>query len=113
MIKHWQKLRRRHEPDTSLGAFLPQQFRQQVERPFKKLGHLSELWQQRVPASILPHTRLLSLRSGVLKVAVDDPAHLYQLDRLLRGGLERELVLAQRMGTLRKVKLELARSDHA
>ena len=95
------------ERDLSLG-FLPGQFQREVARPFKQLAPLAELWQQLVPADLARHARLERLKGGVLHVAVDSSAHLYELDRLMRQGLERELVRAAKGAPLRRVKLSLS-----
>jgi hypothetical protein len=109
--RHLQQLRSSRnprDPDLTLD-FLRRQFRDQVERPFRQLGPLGELWSQLVPAEMHEHTRLEGLQRGTLRVAVDSAAHLYELDRLLRGGLERQMITGYRGGSLRRVKLVLSR----
>ncbi|MEX0775177.1 MAG: DciA family protein [Phycisphaeraceae bacterium] len=99
-LRHW---RNRPQRDQSL-AFLKQQFQRQIEKPFKQLEKIAQLWQALVPADLLPHTRLESLTRGTLRVGIDSSARLYELDRLLRQSLQREL-LAACPGTLRKIQL--------
>lgn len=82
-------------------AFLARQFKQGVAKPFKQLGGVGRLWEELLPAELAGHTRLESLRRGVLKVAVDSSSRLYELDRLLRGGLEQELIRRHRGGVTR------------
>ena len=91
-------------PDQTLG-FMPAQFKREVARPFKQLEGLAQHWQNLVPPDLLPHTRLNGLARGVLTVSVDSSASLYELDRLLRGGLETELVKAHRGPAMRRIKL--------
>lgn len=88
----------------SLG-FLAKQFKREVARPHKQLADLVDLWAQMVPPELVGHTRLLGLARGVLRVAVDSSARLYELDRLLRGGLERELITRHKGAALHRVKL--------
>ena len=95
------------EPDLSLG-FLKKQFHRDVARPHKQLAELVELWQQLMPADLARHARLESLSRGVLRVSVDSSARLYELDRLLRGGLERELIRSHAGPAFRRIRLSLA-----
>jgi hypothetical protein len=106
-LNRLRQLRVPRTPDLSL-AFLKPMFKQQVERPHKQVAAVSEAWQQLLPADLAPHTRLEGFSRGVLQVAVDSSARLFELDRLLRGGLERQLITRQKAG-LRKVKLRVAR----
>ena len=111
--RHLDRLRRHRnkpEPDLSLG-FLPKQFKQQVEKPHKQLGDLAELWQQLVPEALVSHTRLESLNRGVLRVAVDSSARLYELDRLLREGLRDRLIREHNGPAVRRVQLRVARIE--
>ncbi len=99
--------RNRPEQDLSLG-FLRQQFQSQVERPYKQLGSVSQLWRELVPAELADHCRLESFQRGVLRVVVDSSPALYALDRLLRGGVERELVCRHKgRPGLRRVQLRV------
>lgn len=88
-------------------GFLKDDFRRQIARPYKQVAHLVELWQQLVPPELLPYTRLDSFRRGVLRVAVASSVHLYELDQLLRSGLEQQLIRQHTQGTLRRVQLFL------
>lgn len=103
-LRQW---RNRRSPDLSL-RFLKQQFKRDVERPYKQLGDLIALWGQLVPPELAEHTRLDSLTRGVLHVSVDAPVHLYELDRLLRSGLERELIKQHKGPAFRRIKLSVA-----
>jgi predicted nucleic acid-binding Zn ribbon protein len=108
--RHLDRLRRHRnkpEPDLSMG-FLQQQFKQQVEKPYKQLGGLAELWRQLVPEELQAHTRLESFQLGVLRVEVDSSARLYELDRLLRQGLQQQLIESHKGTALRKVQLRVA-----
>ena len=106
-LRQW---RNRPPRDTSLG-FLKSYFDREVARPHKQLGPLAELWHRLVPAELREHTRLDGLRRGVLTVSVDSSAHLFELDRLLRSGLEKQLIAEPGSGTFRKVKLRVAPMD--
>ena len=98
------KSRNRPEPQWSLG-FLREQFKRQVEKPYRQLGTVSGLWSQLVPQDLARHTRLESLSRGVLRVAVDSSARLYELDRMLRLGLEQKLRTHPQGKAIRRIKL--------
>ncbi|MDH3582716.1 MAG: DUF721 domain-containing protein, partial [Phycisphaerae bacterium] len=63
-------------------------------------------WQEHVPPDLTPRTALAGFRRGVLEVHVTDSASLYQVDRLLRGGLQQRLADTCR-SPLRKVRLRV------
>ncbi len=92
--------------DTSL-AFLSDTFKREVAKPFKQLEELAELWVELVPTHLAQHTRLEGLQRGVLRVVVDSAARHYELDRLLRGGLMRELTRRHKSAALRQVKVRV------
>lgn len=104
--------RNQPEQDLSLG-FLKKQFKREVEKPYRQLGPLGTLWAELLPQELVAHSRLEGLSRGVLRVAVDSSAHLYELDSLLRNGLERELIRRHKGAVLRKVRLHVAAIDPA
>lgn len=99
----------RVKPDraTPLASIIPQVFKSQVERPYKQLVGVAEAWDTHVPPAIAEYTQLVSLQRGVLLVGVDSSARLYELDRLLRGGLESEIITSSRGAAIRQIKLTL------
>ncbi len=109
-LRQW---RNRSDPDYSL-RFLEKQFDRDVARPHKQLGKLVGLWQELVPEALLKHTRLEGLSRGTLRIAVDSSPHLYELNQLLRGGLEREMIRRQPGNTsLRRIRLRVAETTFA
>ncbi len=76
--------------DTTL-KFLTEHVRKTYARPNTQLGRVAELWPRLVPPRLLGQTALVGLTRGVLTVRVSDSAVHYELDRLLRGGLEQQL----------------------
>lgn len=82
--------RNRAEPDRGL-SFLVDYHKRHIERPARQLADLAEMWEQLVPPHLLNRTRLESFSRGVLRVAVDSSPHLYELDHLLRNGLQRSI----------------------
>lgn len=105
-LERLRKWRNRQERDYSL-SFLQGQFKEQIARPHRQLSQVSALWGELVPADLVEHTRLEGLRRGILKVSVDSSSRLYELDRLLRQGLERQLIRSHKGGGLRKVRLRV------
>jgi len=89
--------RARRERDLTLG-FLKDTFKREVEKPFKQLE---------VPQELAAHTKLESLSRGVLRVVVDSAGRHYELDRLLREGLMRELTRRHKGAALRQVKVRV------
>jgi hypothetical protein len=88
-------------------AFLKKQFKAEVEKPYKQLESVVEVWLRLVPHDLLAHARLESFSRGVLRVVVDSSAHLYELDRLLRGGLEQRIITEHRGPAFRKIQLHV------
>ncbi len=106
-VARLREMRVRPEADDSL-AFLATQFKHDVARPFKQLGDLAELWRTLVPEAVADGTRLESLQRGILTVAVDSSSRLYEVDRLLREGLQAQLIKAHKGPAMRRVKLRVA-----
>jgi len=92
--------------DLSLG-YLEGFFEKQVARPARQLGDLGELWRRLVPPQLAEQTRLEALSRGVLKVAARTAGAHYELDRLLRGGLQRRLVESHRGPAFRRVQVRV------
>ncbi len=102
-LRQW---RNRPDFDFSLN-FLKGQFEREVQRPYKQLSTIAQIWESLVPEDLAQHTKIESLSRGVLLVSVNSSARLYQLDRLLRGGLQRQLITQHRGPAFRRVKLRL------
>lgn len=105
-----EKLRRyRNRPERDLSlAFMQDQFKREVARPYKQLQSIAELWQALLPPALIAQSRLDSLVRGVLHVSVASSAALYELDRALRGGLQQELISRHKGPALRKIQLRVA-----
>ena len=101
--------RTRRPPDLSLG-FLAAQFKQTVARPYRQFRHVCGAWEKEVPAVLVQRTRLEGMSRGVLRVGVNSSAHLYELDRLLRSGLERRILgSCHGVAAPRRIRLHLAK----
>ena len=108
-LERLRRLRTKPEPDLSL-KFLSQQFERQVAKPFRQLGPLATLWQELVPAELVTHTKLLGFSRGVLRVVVDSSSIHYELDQLLRRGLEQQII-SRHTGALSRVRLHVGKLD--
>ena len=105
-LKRLRQWRVGKEADLSL-AFLQDQFKREVARPHQQLAQLVEVWEALVPAALVRRTRLESLSRGILKIGVHDSATLYELDQLLRHGLQGQLIAACRKSTFHRIQLRI------
>lgn len=107
--EHLDRLRKSRSlpnPDLSLG-FIAEQFKREVAKPYKQLGDLAELWRALVPTALVERSRLVGLSHGTLHVEVDNPASHFEIDRLLRGGLQKQLIQSHRGPAIRKVSIKV------
>jgi len=89
--------------DTSINDTL-QAMRKGLRKSSRQSTSVVEAWDVLVPSHIARQATIVSMRSGVLEVVTDGSAIAYQLNRLVRSGLLRDLQLASK-GTLRKIKI--------
>jgi hypothetical protein len=99
--------RRRETP--KIGDDLVSFFKKHVERRIGKFGRIGEVWNTLIPSTLLPHTCLESFHGGSLKVLVDSAPHLYELKTLLLAGLEKQILLACKSQSLRKITVRIGR----
>ncbi len=77
-----------------------------LKRSNTQLLQIAEVWKEEVPEFIYEQTHPISLKKGVLEVAVNGSSISYQLQQLIRGGLLQKL--QTRMNTpLKKIKVRL------
>jgi hypothetical protein len=105
-LENLRRWRNRPERNVSLAG-LAEQVHKNIVKPHQQLGALVEAWRELIPPGLLERTALVSLTRGVLTVHVADHASSYELDRLLRGGVEQRLRQASK-ASLRKVKCRVA-----
>ncbi|MGB1124845.1 MAG: DciA family protein [Phycisphaeraceae bacterium] len=98
--------------DLSLG-FLNEQFKRDVAKPYKQLGDLAVLWSELLPERLVQRSRLVGLSRGVLHVEVDNPAAHYEIDRLLRGGLQNQLISEHKGPAFRKIQVKVVGRQEA
>lgn len=87
--------------------FLTGEFKKQIEKPYKQLHAMAKVWTEQVPIELARKTRLVAISRGVLQVMVDSSSTLYELDRLLRQGLQTQIIRQHTGPAVRKIQLRV------
>lgn len=106
-LRKWRNFKGR---DVSMD-FLSPWFKQEVAKPFKQMHGIGHVWAELIPPEIGTHCRLERYSRGTLTVHVDSSAMLFELDRLLRSGLQQQLTQASRPAALSRIKLVVGPVD--
>jgi hypothetical protein len=101
-LQKLRELRQFKERDLSLGSVIERE-RDRIARSDRKLSQLIELWRELVPEHLQAHATPTSVRAGTLMIEVDCTATAYEVDRMMRAGMEQEL-RSRFNGTLLRVK---------
>ena len=101
-LREW---RGRKDRDLSVQKTLAH-LKRSLKRSNTQLLQIAEVWKAEVPEIIYEQTHPVSLKNGVLQVAVNGSAMSYQLQQLIRGGLLQKLQ-TQINTPLRKIKVKL------
>ena len=109
LIQRLQAWRGRKTADLSIASIMESEV-EKAAKTHKRLGELIDLWREVLPEALTAHTVLTGFRNGVLQVKVDSSATLFEIDRLLRGGMETELRSRFR-GSLSRVKTRIGPLD--
>ena len=104
-IEQLRKHRQRRERDLSISSLVGA-MGDDARRTQRRLGALIDLWSELVPEELEKHSRVVGMRGGVAAVHCDSASTKYELDRLLRQGLEQEL-RKRYASTLTKIKLSI------
>lgn len=106
VVRHIEELRKhRQRPERDLSITqLVGAMGDDARRTQRRLGALIDLWSQLVPGELEKHSRVVGVRGGVAAVQCDSASTKYELDRLLRQGLEQEL-RKRYPNTLTKIRL--------
>lgn len=99
----WEQ-RQFRESAVPLSLPLSSFMKHKLAKRARQLGQLAEIWDELIPEPIRDHTALERFHRGVLTVLVDSPAHRFQLQTLLMGGLTRE-IQSRFTGALNKVRV--------
>jgi hypothetical protein len=101
-LRQW---RNRKRPDLTLG-YLKKYVAKKYTRPLKQMGPFAELWQKALPPRLHERTALVALHNGVLTIHIADSPTLYQIDRLMRSGVEHQLK-SQAKTAITEIKLKI------
>lgn len=103
-----EKLREwRNRPDRAVSIETEvARLQKQVERVSRRLGEFITAWMELVPPDLASQTRISGMRGGIVHVVVESSPVMYELDRLLRDGMEAEL-RRRIKGTLTRVKMSI------
>ena len=93
--------------DVALGS-LVESLAARARRTERKLATFIDLWESMVSRELAGRTRVTAIRGGVVHVAADSASTVYELDRRLRGGLERDLRSRYR-ATLTRIRVTVGR----
>ena len=102
--------RRIREFDASIGK-LVRDTKKRAQRDEKRFSSFSEAWEQLVPPTLLAASRLAGSRGSTITIEVDSSAAKYELDRLLRSGLETNL-RSLYTGPLTRIRTRLGGQGH-
>lgn len=75
-----------------------------LQRTEKRMAGSGALWERVCPPELLDRTSVVGLQRGVLTIGVRDHSTRYILDRMLRSGLEADLIRRSAVA-ISKVKL--------
>lgn len=75
-----------------------------LQRAEKRVAGSAALWERACPPELLDRTSVVGLQRGVLTIGVRDHSTRYILDRMLRSGLETDLIRRSAVA-IHKVKL--------
>jgi len=64
----------------------------ELKRTEKRLAGTAALWERVCPPELLERTCIVGLQRGTLTIGVRDHSTRYMLDRMLRSGLEADLI---------------------
>lgn len=104
-MEQLRKWRSRRKKDVSIDSMMRVVCRS-LRKTNKQLVQIQEAWQEFVPQRLHQVAVPIALRSGVLEVSVDSSPTAFQINRLIRSGLLRQL--QQRSGgTLRKIHVRV------
>ncbi len=83
----------------------------QLQQAKRDAGPMAQLWNELIPQELARHTRL-RLDKGTLRVSVTDSSCRFALDRLLRAGIQDQLIRKSPV-PIRSVRLEATTSQRA
>ena len=100
------RAKRRTGRAVRLGQALGGLVEKQIGPKQAKVAAVIEVWNQLLPEELRRHCRIIGISGENLKVLVDSPSHMYEL-QLCRGELLEELQQQCRHSKIRKIKFVL------
>ena len=100
-LQQLRKWRASRDRDISIGTSILD-LRRSLKKSNKQLSQLLDAWDEVVPTYLSQHSHPVSLCRGVLEISADGAPTAFQLKRLIRAGLLRELQL-RCSGTLKQI----------
>ncbi|MSQ90632.1 MAG: hypothetical protein EXS01_04455 [Phycisphaerales bacterium] len=83
-------------------------FRGGLDRRIERFGNAAEVWDRLIPQVIRDDTRLSGLSGGVLTVVTGSAATSFTLDRLLRSGIDNQ-ILTGTGGKITRIRLRVGK----
>ena len=98
--------RRRARPGSavSLGDALIELMQDEVAPQQRRFASIVRLWSQLLPAELHGHCRVVDISAGSVKVLVESPSYMYEL-QLCASAVLKELQQACPEARLQKIKL--------
>src|SRR4030042_793584 len=93
----------RAERTVSLGDVLSGLIENHVAPQQTRFGLITEAWGQMLPSELYQHCRIVDVSGGRLKVAVDSPSYMYEL-QLLSSEILEELARQYPQARIREIK---------
>ncbi|MSR44363.1 MAG: hypothetical protein EXS15_03265 [Phycisphaerales bacterium] len=79
-----------------------------LDRRVARFGNAAEVWDRLIPQTIRDDTRLSGLSGGVLTVVTGSAATSFTLDRLLRSGVDHQIMTGTD-GKITRIRLRVGR----
>lgn len=98
--------RRKWDPETSISG-LVESTKKVAKRNEGRLSTFTEAWDRHVPQQISTACRFGEMRGGTITILVESSPAKYELDRLLKSGLEAELRRSY-SGPLSRIRTKLS-----
>ena len=106
-IEQLQKWRSRRKKNLRVDLEM-QSLCRSLKKTNKHLEQIRETWNDLLPKQLLQVEIPIAFRAGVLEISVDGSPTAYQLNRLIRSGLLRQLQ-KKCSGSLRQIKVNIER----
>jgi predicted nucleic acid-binding Zn ribbon protein len=98
---------RRADSTVRLGEVAERLLAEQISPRQEKFGPIAEIWSLMLPAELARHCEIVGVSNGRLKVQVDSPSYMYEL-QLCSSELLEELQQQCPKARLTKIKFVIA-----